>query len=532
MKKSAALIAFTLIILASAAAADGPAVNPVGKLFGFVIDPESTSFSRSTELYGTSGANCVFVDLFWCHAQISLDDSVPNRLAKDRYNFSVFDKDPLLAMEQTKIVRINLAHKAAEDIRRSDPQRYQKLVQAFVSALVQHCNEKGITHFDYAGDELKSRERMDWKTAYGAMLPHIYLPMKEVSKDNLLLAGSNKIASEEIVQALYDAGIKPHFDVLAVNAGPTNSKYGVDMRSVSAACAVMRRNRDDTKQVFVIQGWGPSGTPGQAEVKALNDYARNGFRNLLTPREGYNPAWLLGAVFSMPKWKSKAAAEFVKDFPPAIPRSSLEINIGRDVASGVLLTGQKYPVKLEFANLGVHNVELLDISLSAEGADGAAIERKSEKKGTVIANEAVTAAFSLSLPEDFAGAEAVLIGEATFSLAGEKYLVDCLTRMPVASRLEVNVLPKQLVLAADGKEATVGMSIINHSSDSYEGTVELDCPEGISVEPRSREVNVASLGLEAFIFNLRASGIAAGKYPVRIVVGNATAEIEVEVAAK
>lgn len=519
------LTALALVfVLSSASPADGPVVSPKGKLFGLAVTPNADP-EALYQVYQNTKANCVMLAFDWGEA-----GKTPG---SGNYNFSSFDNNPLLRLEQEKIVSIRLSNPEAEEIRRNDTQKYRKLAEEFVTAFVKHCNAKGIRYFHAPGDELVSRDRTDWATAYGAILPHIYNPMKAVGGDNILIAGAIRTANEDTVQALYDAGIKPYFDVLAVRTGPGDENTGLDKRSITSARRVMEDNDDAGKSIFVVGGWGPDVSGPTVTADVLRGYLNNGFRNLLTPREAYRPRWILGGMFTYHagSLNDSASRDLLAAFPPDLPRVSMEGKLVSDSAAGIVYAGQPYPVRLEVANLTRDDIEVLDISLDAREIEGMLISSKSVRKGRLIPHLASRSEFEVMASDEIAGQEALLIGRCLYEYKGLTYLADCWITTSFASRIETNVLPRRLVLKSGGEPETLGLSVINHGSQPLSIRVELNFPEGFTVNPATRDFEISPSGLEAGVFSIFASGATPGNYVAEVRIGHRVTELPVEVVA-
>jgi hypothetical protein len=120
-------------------------------------------------------------------------------------------------------------------------------------------------------------------------------------------------SDREHISALYDAGAKDHFEILAIHAyGKTGTH--VDMEQVIESHAEMAARGDPDIPILVTEGWSCFPLPAsiehdpafrkgprpytQREVEHYRGTVLDGWRNLTTPRPGeYDPAWLLGARY-------------------------------------------------------------------------------------------------------------------------------------------------------------------------------------------------------------------------------------------
>ncbi len=189
-------------------------------------------------------------------------------------------------------------------------ERWRKLADRFSEAFVRRANKKGIFHFIFE-NEPNMLPRKDWPDYYMRKLKVFYLAAKRVNPANMVIAGnlSERAAASGHFDLLYDLGFSKYCDIVGHHPYNNDPSKGVDMQDVVALRKVMVRRGDGHKQIFLGEGWGPKRNvpgvprpqpglvPTRREIESLSAFLRNGYRELMAPREGWNTKWLFGALF-------------------------------------------------------------------------------------------------------------------------------------------------------------------------------------------------------------------------------------------
>ena len=598
---TALTIIAALLLIIGQAVADGPLVSAEGKLFGMrpvLGGPEGDDQGPPIEVlypvYENSAATFVSVGTHW----EACEPSSPGT-GESKYDFSVFDNQIFMKSAKTKICSVGLWNKWAEEIKPDDPDRYWQLAENFVKALTKHANEKGIKYFQMAGNEFDLLGRADWATLHVEPLKHVYTAIKSVSQDNIVIAGNLSYGGDVVVQALYDAGIKGYFDVLDIHAYSDDARTGVDIFQIVAAHRAMARNGDTDKKIFLGEGWGPKRQlpgiyrkshkepPTQEEIEALRGFVENGYRNMLTERDIYDPDWLLGARFftmndnyGQGQWKGRAEyvdedgdgntdyilldgyrfppgtdmeprffngalvdfegkpkADLIDIFIPDIPKHTFDGSIVMDGPGFNYVTGKPYKLELTITNLGDKEMKLEKFGVRKHGgAWQVDAKPDGEMPTSVAAGQSAVGSFTITFPAEAAGSQTTLIGELNYSVDGRKYLTDCWMTLTLTPELEITLLPSRAVLDAQDRSKRIGMSVINHADTAFDGKITLSSSRGISFKPPEFETSIDPFGLEAFVFSVTADEKAApGHYAVFVDVGGRVKDwvaVEVPVTAK
>lgn len=599
MKTTPALLVLALLSCAVTLSADGPVASSDGKLFGMTLvtgSPDGDDWGPGEDvlypLYEQSGATVVMVNVGWGDAEPADPGA-----GTSTYDFSRFDNQLFMKSAKTKVCWIGLGNAWADKIKAADPVRYWKLAEAFVTAAAKHANSKGIRYFAVPGNEFDLLGRADWAQLYVEPMKHIYAAVKAASKDNLVMAGNLSNGLDNTVQAFYDAGAKGHFDILNIHTYSNHPRTGVDIFQVVAAHRAMVRNGDGDKLIFLGEGWGPGRSvpgisrksheeaPTEAEINAMRSFVENGYRNMLTERDIYDPKWLLGAQFftmndnyGQRQWKKrvkyvdengdgkpdyimldgykfppdfgiepaffngglvgfdgKPKGDLLDSFLPDIPRHSLDARIAGDGPIFNYVTEQPYKYIITFTNHTNEEIALERFGVNWKADRDFTIDAQLEGDApkTVPAGGSATATFSIKFPSRAAGQQFTLIGECDYAIGGRKHSTDCWTTVLATSQLEVTLLPGRVVMDPNETTKRVGMSVINHTESPFEGAIKFTGSPGITVTPAETAAKIDSFGLEAYVFSIAAdAGLAPGHHTVHIDIGGRAKDwVAVEVPA-
>lgn len=240
---------------------------------------------------------------------------------------SVYDFSGVSMSERTRNARYVICgidffgNPWAEEFRFTDIPRYNALLERWAEAACRYVNEKfGVTMFMTGGNErdLVAPETyrphfQDWHYFYMDPVKAIHRGMKKASEDNKLVIGNMCYTDRDHIGAMYQAGAKGHFEVLAIHAyGPHGSH--VDMEQILEAHEGMAAEGDGHIPIILTEGWSslplPSSLEGDpvwrggtrpytdAEIEHYRQSVLDGWRNLTTERPGmYDPSWVIGAHY-------------------------------------------------------------------------------------------------------------------------------------------------------------------------------------------------------------------------------------------
>lgn len=227
-----------------------------------------------------------------------------------------------------------------DDGKRVVSKQYWKRYEHFVEAACRYVNEKyNVRIFTTGGNERDLVDRKtyeefypDWHFYYMAPITHIHAAMKRASSENKLMIGNMCYSDRAHVGALYAAGAKNNFEILAIH------NYGqpgvhLDMYQIMESHYEMEKNGDGHIGIVLVEGWSCFPLPDRIDKDPIlrkgareytdedNEHYRqtvlDGWRNIMTPRKDeYDPKWVIGAHYFVLNdhwggrgWESRATKE-------------------------------------------------------------------------------------------------------------------------------------------------------------------------------------------------------------------------------
>ncbi len=209
----------------------------------------------------------------------------------------------------------------AGEFRFTDVPRYNRLLERWAEAACRFARERyGARIFETGGNErdLVAPDTYrphfpDWHFFYMDPIKAIHAGMKRAHPDNQLIIGNLCYSDREHIGALYAAGAKGNFEILAIHAyGPRGCH--VDMEQVIESHEEMAYRGDPGIPIILTEGWSSLPLPESLdkdpqwrkgprpytaeEVEHYRQSVLDGWRNLTTPRPGaYDPSWVCGARY-------------------------------------------------------------------------------------------------------------------------------------------------------------------------------------------------------------------------------------------
>ena len=550
-----ALIVLVFVCVGSCAA-DGPPVSTEGKLFGLVL-PKGESWDPAlTAAYEKSGATAAALTAEWG----KIEPSDPGSGASN-YDFAAFDDQPFAKSAKTRICWIDLGFALG-------PQDKSRSAEAFITELVKHANAMGIKHFAFRIKQENPASSVDFPTESSAeRLKLIYKAVKAVSKEDTVIAVQPYSSGANAIEILYRIGAKGSFDVAAIHAV---SKAGgpVDPFQLVAAHRELARNGEGQKKLLIIGGWEPksaarafadkqfltqltklgvglqeqfvqavqqSGDKVAVQSDVTRETIESDLRNILTERDIYDPAWVLGEIVYLPE---KPTAEFVAAFPPKPYEAKLEAQISSEGPIFNYVTEKPYKLTLTLTNLAKEEMKLDGFSAAIHWPKEMSVKSQLEGSapGSIPVGGSATINFTIALPKEAAGQQITLVGSVDYTVADRKRAADCWLTVMATPQFEVTLLPARLVLDPREGAKRVGMSVINHTEAEFQGKITLMAYPGITVIPAQYTTNIDPLGLEAFVYSVTAEKTTApGHYAVFVDVdgkGKEWQAVDVPVVAK
>jgi len=209
----------------------------------------------------------------------------------------------------------------AERFRFKDRKRYNELLAEWAHAACAYARKRfGATLFATGGNErdLVAKQTYqpyfpDWHYYYMDPIKAVHRGMKAANPDNKLIIGNLCYSDRSHIGALYDAGAKGNFEILAIHAYGKTGAY-VDMEQVLESHEEMAAHGDADIPILLTEGWSSFPLPASIdkdqrwrkgprpytpqEIEHYRQCVLDGWRNLTTARPGFfDPKWVLGASY-------------------------------------------------------------------------------------------------------------------------------------------------------------------------------------------------------------------------------------------
>jgi hypothetical protein len=217
-----------------------------------------------------------------------------------------------------------------------DTPRFWEKFEQFVEAMTIHINQVwGDVDYTFENEPNISRAPSGWNWAdwYIHCLQHFYVAVHRADavtgRTNRVIAGNLAGHSAGGFAELYARGLKNCSDVLGYHPYPYDLRDGLEVADLAQIHAIQEQYGDAAKKIYVSEGWGsgrsagfdrssPTIPPPAEEVENMYLAMVNGWDNVMTPRQHWDPAYLDGMSFfcgndnwGARKWRSRAVP--VKD---------------------------------------------------------------------------------------------------------------------------------------------------------------------------------------------------------------------------
>jgi hypothetical protein len=225
------------------------------------------------------------------------------------YDWSRLVRNDNLYKSGLVLVNINLQNHWAQPLKDSDPARYWKLAEAFVSEATRKCSEAGVKHFTLGYNEPEMFARTDSKDYFNTHLTHCADAVRRVAPDAVVFAGRFSSGDPRLIREFYTRGFRGNFDVLDIHPYTNDTLTGTAMGEIVASHEALAALGMGNKRIFLGEGWGPGRKLSQVKRTRWDDpvtpeeadftrqYYQNGYRCLVTARADYSPDWVLGGKY-------------------------------------------------------------------------------------------------------------------------------------------------------------------------------------------------------------------------------------------
>ena len=225
------------------------------------------------------------------------------------YNWSRLKANESLYKRGLVLCSINLQNHWAEPLKSTDPDRYWRLAESFVSEAARQCASAGVTHFTLGYNEPEMFFRTDKEDYFNTQLTHCANAVRKAVPDAVVVAGRFSSGDPQLVRTFYAHGFRDNFDILDLHTYSNDPVTGTAMGEIVACHEVLAELGMGRKRIFLGEGWGPTRNLPQVkrdkwdepvspeEADVTRQYFQNGYRCLVTARADFSPDWVLGAKY-------------------------------------------------------------------------------------------------------------------------------------------------------------------------------------------------------------------------------------------
>ncbi len=432
----------------------------------------------------------------------------------------------------------------------------------------------GIHTYSMGYNEPELFYRSDNKTFFVDNLNHIASAVRRGDPKARIIAGKFSAGDPELIKGFAAAGFRDNFDILDIHPYSNDPRTGQDMGGVVASHEALAEIGMGHKQIYLGEGWGPTrnlhqwpradhdAPVDQQEADFMRQYYWNGYRCLATPRDDYNPEWVIGAHFftlndnmGMTYWKHNAIPHYnemgeidyyllshlrfgdlsdVKpiffngglvdfygrpkgdwffDFPPALP----QIRVQTLPEFKYMLPNQPETLHIRVINADSRPFTDLSIGLRSRtykwSGQLLASTVESVTRATLAPGEAWTFTAEVTAANALPGPLRIAV-EVDYRCEKVLYVGDEIVRTEVRGPLAAVFKPQRVVLSDLNKEAPVAVTMQNNTVfDLGVPILEQDGPVRARVE--SKEIQLKTGESKTFTINVSAPDARPGISDVR-----------------
>lgn len=204
---------------------------------------------------------------------------------------------------------IGLYNHWAEEVKKTDPERYWRLAEKFVAEAAKQYAAIGVKYFSLGFNEPEMFFRTDKEDYFNKDLSFMYNAVKKGNPDAVVIAGKFSSGDPRLIQSFYAHGFKDNFDVMDIHPYNNDSQTGTAMGEIVASHQTLEDLGMGQKRLFLGEGWGPTRDLKQvirtkwdepvseAEADVTRQIFQNGYRCLTNVNEDYCPDWVIGAKY-------------------------------------------------------------------------------------------------------------------------------------------------------------------------------------------------------------------------------------------
>ena len=177
-------------------------------------------------------------------------------------------------------------------------------------AVYAYMNQSEVTYYYNKGIRLFifGNEPDGDPGTYGGILQQAYPLFQSGAPGSTVIAG-NCYGTSPYTTLYQSYNFKNCCDMVGFHCYSDEPATGIDIRPVVTLHGIMNTYGDGAKKIFLGEGWGPKREvrstprvspyvpPSLAEIDAMRSFVVNGWTNLSTSHDGYDPNWVYGVLF-------------------------------------------------------------------------------------------------------------------------------------------------------------------------------------------------------------------------------------------
>jgi hypothetical protein len=427
----------------------------------------------------------------------------------------------------------------------ANPDQYYELARPYLDALTKELNRLGVRYVSCGWNEPELFHFSDRVGRFIRDLNETVHFVRQNMPDARIIAGKFCGGNPETIQIFTTGGLSDNFDVLDIHPYSNDPRTGCHMGEVVASHEALARAGMGDKRVYLGEGWGPTRTtPGVERLKhdaPVTDreadlqrrFFWNGYRCLVTPRDDYDPAWVLGAKYftfndnvggtywrvnarphtnaqgeidyyllshlrfdtleemkpffcngGLVDFQGQPKGPWLRDFPPSLP--DVRVRVEHEIPH--MLRGQSYPVTVHVTNAEPQALRNLQIGLrertalfSAQGGQAQGGARSSTRRQTLEPGQTWTTRLTAKVVSGRTGPLRLAL-EADYEWQGRDYTSDAIIRTEIRDDVELLAESTVWTLDAGSGRYETDLKIRNNQRRPLSGALFDEVPRALKVE--------------------------------------------------
>lgn len=501
---------------------------------------------------------------YW-NVEARWQDAEPARLpegaAEDDFDWTAFDRElDGMPPRMAGMCHLRLDAEWANLLKETDEDEYWRLAERFMEFASRRAHSRGVLYYRTPGNEMSLTMRPDWAELQMKPVRHYARAIHRGHPDNQVIAGALVVGDRAHINALYDHGFKEHVDILDIHAyatSPGEFRFHVGLSQIIESHQVLEEHGDGHKRIFLGEGWSIFPLPKHIDhlkeppvytQEDFDHYRKSvvyGYAALTTPRDGYDPNWLLGASFfclndmwgSM-GWRKRAEIEYddhgdpafwlldgyrfpyqpnlmdpqfrawglididgnpkgdiVRHYPPYIPRASVKAAFVDPIPTRAgslpaIYPGTPYRVRLSVTNHEPKPLTSPRFSMDVFKGPGDGVEFReagAAPNGAIAQGDTLTREFDLIARPSQVGGQIWVQGGCEYDWEGGSYYADGWLKALVESPGEFSVKNPHAMAASTGAPVSFTFSLKDLTGAKPPAALDVSADEALSVTQSSSD---------------------------------------------